>query len=291
MIKKIWVELEAWIIDQNGNALFTTKVGNNQIKIFDLIFDSSNKDLQAHMKPEIFSNMVELFTDAGDVESIKKEATQLWEWLEETTNKLWLILSRKPVYPVNITDRAGVLSREEIYQESFDKVREMSPESEFAARTLWLHVHMSSITDRATLDLWFALNNFYAVMWVGGRSENWLSNPNILITKERLEIRKLLVQTRNKLWEIHGWFFPTKFKNKSEFFKTFFDQDISRQENFENIDPIKSHRIITIKKPWKNLTVEDRHADSPLFAQKISPSIDIIINNARQSISTNTASI
>jgi hypothetical protein len=235
--------------------------------------------------------MVELFTDAGDVESIKKEATQLWEWLEETTNKLWLILSRNPVYPVNITDRVGVLSREEIYKESFDRVRSISPESEFAARTLWLHVHMSSITDRATLDLGFALNNFYADMWVGGLSENWLSNPNILMTKDRLEIWKLLVQTRNKLWEIHWWFFPTKFQNKSEFFETFFDQDISIQQYFENIDPIKSHRIITLKKPWRSLTVEDRHADSPLFVHKICPSIDIIINNARQSISANTTLI
>ena len=289
MIEKIWVETEAWIIDQNGNALFTTEIAGKQIKIFDLIFDNSPKGLQEHMKPEIFSNMVELFTGAGNVESIKKEAAQLREWLEETTNKLWLILSRNSVYPVNISNRDWVLSREEIYKESFDRVRKLNPDVEFGARTLWLHVHMSCITDQATMDLLFSLNNFYADIWLNDESENRLSNPNILMSKERFKIRKPLVETRNKLWEKHGWFFPIKFNTKTDLFETFFAKDITNISGDENIpNLIESHRIITLKKPGEQFTVEDRHADCPSDAKKITQSIDIIINNAKQALNKNS---
>ena len=100
-----------------------------------------------------------------------------------------------------------------------------------------------------------------------------------MLSKERFDARKVLVETRNILWEVKGWVNPTHFKTKDELLKMFFWKEYkSIKWNFPT--PIQSHRMVTLKKPGKELTTEDRHADSPLCVEKIPLTIDTIIENA-----------
>lgn len=274
-IEQIGVELEAGIIDQKGYAQFTTYVNGNQKKIFDIIYEASPKDLQTQMKPEIFSNMVELVTDPGSIEEVKKEAIQLWEWLEEVVNKLWLILSRKVIYPVNYKAK-DVLSREELYKKAFDAINGHTANICFNARTLGLHMHMSWINDQETIWIFYALNNYYANLRPQREKQK-----NILISKERYYPWKKLVEVRNDLGQKHGWFLPIRFENKEEIIAKFFEENNGDFQNGKYPNPIESHRIVTLKKPGKNLTTEDRHADCPLSAEKIPATIDTLIQNVQ----------